>query len=379
MTLLAPMVASNLPQRHRGAERKLFLLCVSVPLWLFAGCSSTPAPDIRPVVATDPVTDDPDDPAIWVNASDPARSLILGTNKVAAPRGALVVFGLDGKIRQTIAGLDRPNNVDVDYGLVTPAGPIDIAVVTERYKRRLRIFKITADGLTDIGAPQVLDGQQGEAGEPMGIALYRRSRDRSVFAIVSPKTGPREGYLWQYELVPDGARKIAGRKVRRFGRFSGVGEIEAVAVDDALGYAYYADEGDGIHKYYADPDHPDAARELAHFGRDGFSADREGIGIYARADGTGYIVCTDQIPGNSKYHIFRREGRAGNPHDHSERLKIVGGADSTDGLEVVAASLGPQFPNGLLVVMNSAGRNFLVFRWEDVAAFGPTKLKLASE
>ena len=44
------------------------------------------------------MTDDPDDPAIWVHPTDPARSLIIGTNKVKAPTGAVVVFGLDGKI-----------------------------------------------------------------------------------------------------------------------------------------------------------------------------------------------------------------------------------------------------------------------------------------
>ena len=75
------------------------------------------------------------------------------------------------------------------------------------------------------------------------------------------------------------------------------GEIEAVAVDDALGYVYYADEGDGIHKYLADPGHPAAQQELAHFGRSGFRADREGIAIYLRENGTGYVVCTDQLKG----------------------------------------------------------------------------------
>ena len=95
-------------------------------LGALAACSRPPHPsvDIRASVATAPVTDDADDPAVWVHPSDPARSLIIGTNKVAAPAGALVVFGLDGKIRQTIAGLDRPNNVDVEYGLVVGGQPL---------------------------------------------------------------------------------------------------------------------------------------------------------------------------------------------------------------------------------------------------------------
>ena len=92
------------------------------------------------MLATESVTDDPDDPAIWVHPTDPARSLIVGTNKVATPKGALVVFDLDGKIRQTVAGLDRPNNVDVEYGLRLKGGAVDIAVATERLKGQLRVF-----------------------------------------------------------------------------------------------------------------------------------------------------------------------------------------------------------------------------------------------
>ena len=353
---------------------------------LFASCQTQPAGpvfDIRPAVSTDQVSEDPDDPSVWIHPSDPGRSLLICTNKVPAPGGAIVVFGLDGKTRQTIGNLDRPNNVDVEYGLPLHGTPTDIAVATERLKRRLRVFRIASDGskLDDVssgGGIPVFEGQADESGAPMGIALYRRPADGAIFAVVGRKTGPAAGYLWQYRLEDDGTGLVKGTKVREFGRFSGTGEIEAIAVDDALGYVYYADEGDGIHKWHADPDHPEAGRELAHFGRDGFQADREGIGIYALPDGTGYILCTDQIEGNSQYRIFRREGAPGNPHDHGELIKAVrGGADATDGIEVVSAPLGPSFPKGLLIAMNSGPRNFLVFRWEDVAAAGEPKLKSA--
>ncbi|MGH8246596.1 MAG: phytase, partial [Gammaproteobacteria bacterium] len=276
------------------------------------------------------------------------------------------VFGLDGKVRQKISDLDRPNNVDVEYGLLAGGRRTDIAVLTERYKKRLRVFAIeAADGrLTEISSETglaVFDGQPGERAAPMGIALYRRPRDGAIFAVVGRKTGPRAGYLWQYRLENEASGKVKATKVREFGSFSGVGEIEAIAVDDALGYVYYADEGDGIHKWQADPDHPAAHRELAHFGRRGFKADREGIAIYGRPDGTGYVICTDQLPGNSEYRLFRREGKPGKPHDHSELVAVIrAGADSTDGIEATSAALGPRFPNGLLVAMNSRGRNFLV-------------------
>jgi len=290
------------------------------------------------------------------------------------------VYGLDGKIRQTIAGIDRPNNVDIEYGLMLQGQPVDIAVTTERLKSRLRIFRIPPGGgpLTDIsaggGAP-ILGGETGELAEPMGIALYRRPRDGAIFAIIAPKNGPRQGYLRQYGIEDDGSGNVRAVQVRRFGNFSGTKEIEAVAVDDALGFVYYADEGGGIHKWHADPGHPDAGRELAHFGLTEFAGDREGIAIYARPDGTGYVVCTDQIAGNTHYHFYKREGGPAGPHDHSQLLKCVrGGADSTDGIEITSTPLGARFPAGLLVAMNSGPKNFLVFKWEDVRDSGSPKL-----
>ena len=171
----------------------------------------------------------------------------------------------------------------------------------------------------------MFEGETGEAKLPMGIALYRRAGDGAVFAIVSRKTGPRSGYLWQYRLEDNGSGEVRGVKVREFGVFSGTEEIEAIAVDDELGYVYYADEGDGIHKWHADPDHPRAAVELARFGTEGFQADREGIAIHARAGGTGHIVCTDQLEGSSRYLLYRREGTPEDPHDHSEVVKVFQG------------------------------------------------------
>jgi 3-phytase len=226
----------------------------------------------------------------------------------------------------------------------------------------------------DLGGVPILADQKGEAGAPMGIGLYRRPRDGAVFAIVAPKEGPRDGYLWQYRLNDAGNGRVSATFVRRFGTFSATSvrdenEIEAVAVDDELGYVYYADEADGIHKWHADPDHADAGRELAVFGKSGFRGDREGIAIYALSNGTGYIVCTDQLDGDSEYHVYAREGTASNPHDHSREIAVIrGGADATDGLEISSRALGPGLPSGAMIAMNSGPKNFLVFRWQDVAA-----------
>jgi 3-phytase len=331
--------------------------------------------EIEAEYGTAQLSNDPDDPAIWVHPDDASRILILGTMKVAAPAGAVVVFGMDGQIRQVISGIDRPNNIDVEYGMRLGGRTADVAVATERLSRQLRVFRIDPSGgtLVDLGGIPVLEGQAGETGAPMGLGLYRRGRDGAIFAIVAPKEGPREGYLWQYRLFDAGGGRVGASFVRRFGTFSATtlreeNEIEAVAVDDALGFVYYADEAGGIHKWHADPDHADAGRELAHFARTGYRGDREGIAIYALPDGRGYILVTDQLDENSEYHVYPREGEPGSPHDHSREIAVLrGGADATDGIEISSRPLGPGLPSGVLIAMNSAPRNFLVFRWQDVA------------
>ena len=335
-----------------------------------AGSDGARVANITPARATATLAHDPDDPAIWVHPTAPERSLVLGTVKVAAPDGGIAVFGLDGSVRQLVTGIDRPNNIDVEYGFAFGGRTVDIAVVTERFQRRLRVFSIAADGsgLSELGAVPVLEGQAGEAGAPMGIGLYRRPGDGAVFAIVAPKTGPVDGYLWQYRLQDAGGGRLAAVFARRFGRFSGTGEIEAVAVDDEAGHVYYADEGNGLHKWPADPDRPGASTELAHFARDGFSGDREGIAIYATPGGAGYVVATDQLPVNSRYHVYRRDTKPGAAPDHTVVRVFAGGAESTDGIEATSRDLGPDFRGGLFVAMNSGARNFLFYRWSDIQA-----------
>ena len=202
-----------------------------------------------------------------------------------APTGAVVVFGLDGKIRQTVAGLDRPNNVDVEYGLALGGQPVDIAVATERLKSQLRVFRIAPDGsgISDVTSPQHtrIRRPRRRAGRSHGHLALPASPRRRHLRDRRSEERPAEGYLGQYRLEDDGRGRVKATFVRYFGRFSGTARSKPSPVDDALGYVYYADEGNGIHKYHADPDHRDAADELAHFGRTGFNADREGIAIYA--------------------------------------------------------------------------------------------------
>ena len=326
-----------------------------------AGDTALPlaADTLRPAIITDTLPGDSDDPAIWVNPVDAGQSVVLGTDK-GDSTGGVYVFDLDGRIDRTrsVTPLRRMNNVDVEYGFAAGAGAIDIAVATERNRQAIRVFSLPSMTAIDGGGIPVFNGDTTRA--PMGVAVYRRTRDGQVFAIVGGKSGPTTGYLAQYSLTFSNGQVFAAL-AREFGAYSGRKEIEAIVVDDALGFVYYSDEGVGVRKYHADPD--SGSSELALFATRGVTDDHEGLAIYQRDSLTGYIILSDQ--GANRIQVFPREGAVGNPHAHRLLAVIPVMAQQTDGLDATSRALGAVFPNGMLAMMSNRGA-FHFYRWDDV-------------
>ena len=316
---------------------------------------------VLPVVVTTPVRHDTDDPAIWVNPTDPARSLVIGTDKDSD--GGLYVFDLQGKEvpGKTVHGLKRPNNVDIAYGLKLAGKPTDFALVTERETHQLRAYRLPDMQPLDQGNLDVFAGETDRDRMPMGIAIYTRPTDGAMFAVVGRKTGPAEGYLWQYQIGDDGSGHLRLTLVRKFGTWSGKKEIESIAVDNELGFIYYSDEGVGVRKYAADP--AQGNTELALFARTGFTEDHEGISIYKTGPRTGYLLVSDQ--GASEFRFFPRAGTPADPNAYPELKTVKVAAHFSDGSDVTSVALNKQFPHGMFVAM-SDNRTFHYYRWEDI-------------
>jgi 3-phytase len=317
---------------------------------------------IQETIATQPVQTDPDDPAIWIHPSQPELSLLIGTDKIASV-GGLYVFDLNGTIIQHIPNMDRPNNVDVEYGFqINQTYSIDLVVLTERQQRRLRIFSVNANTrqLDECigGNTSVFINSTGDEAAPMGIGLYKQVNGGKIYAIVSRKSGPSRGYVGQYELIWNG-QSIDLKFIRYFGDFQG-SEIESIFVDDQLGFVYYSDEGYGIRKYNVDPTTTQTEQIGFINTINLWQGDSEGIAVYATSNTSGYLIVTDQIPNGSKFHIFERQGN--NAYINSIETR----ADSTDGIEATNRPLNDNFPNGLLIVMNEIGKNFLIYDWRNI-------------
>jgi 3-phytase len=313
--------------------------------------------NLKPSIITEQVKYDTDDPAIWINPQDASQSLVVGTDKDSD--GGLYVFNLDGKIVNKVTGLQRPNNVDIAYGLDVNGKPTDVAITTEREKNQIKIFSLP--DMKPVGNISVFDGEQERL--PMGISIYTRPTDHAMFAIVGRKSGPADGYLWQYRLSADASGMVKGELVRKFGKYSGKKEIESIAVDNEAGYIYYSDEQYGVHKYYADPAKGNV--ELALFGQKDFKEDIEGISIYKHADGTGYILISNQQA--NTFEVYPREGSNGKPDEHIRIAEIPVSTLESDGSDVTSIHLNDRFPNGMFVAMTN-GKAFHFYDWRDIQA-----------
>lgn len=343
--------------KEQQIMRKIFhFLAISIVL---ISCKDKLAPvaknALKPSVVTQPTPHDTDDPAIWIHPTEASKSLIIGTDKETG--GGLYVYNLDGKIINSYINMSRPNNVDIAYGLKIGDQKIDIAVTTEREKNRIRVFSLPDLKPIDNGGIEVFVGEKER--DPMGIALYTRPSDGTIFAIVGRKFGPTENYLWQYELSVSDNKNITAKLVRKFGKFSGKKEIEAIAIDNEMGFIYYSDEQSGMRKYYADPSKNDNT-ELAFFGQNDFKSDNEGIAIYKKTDTTGYILVSNQQ--KNTFVVYLREGSKNNVNEHQKIAEFPTSTIECDGADATSINLGEKFPEGMLVAMSN-GMTFHYYDW----------------
>lgn len=314
--------------------------------FVIIGCQDTiesKLPAIKPNVITEKTKFDSDDPAIWVNPKNPENSIVFGTDKQTD--GAIYAFNLKGEIIEdkTIRNVARPNNVDVEYGFaLNDSVQVDVLAYTEREKHQIRLFTVPDMKPIDGGGFKVFENEtELDFKSPMGISLYKNKETNKLYAFVSRKTGPDGSYIHQYEIIVNSKGNPTAQLVREFGSFSGIKEIEAIAVDDKNGFVYYSDEQHCIKQYYADPEKGN--KELACFGQGDFYDDTEGIAILHQANGESLIIVSDQ--GRGQFNIYNGESLNLEKQVNLSTLE-------TDGCDVVATPLNAVFPNGLFVAMN---------------------------
>lgn len=386
--------------------------------------------------ADSPLRGDSDDPAIWVHPSKPEKSLVIATQK----DGGLVVFDLEGQVRQLIApesyGAFRYNNVDLVYGFELGRKRADIAVVSDRENDTLAVYRIDPRRLVleDITArrmPASIFGVDDGDYTAYGLATYTSPIDGKSYAFVTQAGG---NLVAQLQLLPQPGGRVSAEVVRLLELPVPTGDpedsqAEGMVVDRERSELFVAMENElGVVKFPAEPGAGGDSELVVSIDEDYLKPDIEGLTIYYGKDQTGYLLVSSQ--GDSTYAVLDREpphrylgsfvigdrrsgtGRECGDESSGHRKQGPGRGDDheahrgacdasidqvneSDGADVINVPLGRDFPHGLLVVQDGANdpqvvvqddeelenisTNFKFVPWEEVATAFPIPLRIDPE
>ncbi|MDP3492529.1 MAG: phytase [Hyphomonadaceae bacterium] len=284
-----------------------------------------------------------DDPAIWVHPSHPSRSLILGTNKDVG----VYVYGLDGSEKQRLpVGLS--NNVDLRG---------NIAVASNDGVNALSWFRIDPSTATVSHAGDTKLARI----EPYGVCVGAPG------GVLQAAVTFKDGYIDIWTVGDGGTGPVTITNVKTFKLAS---QLEGCVFDDAANRLFVGEENVAL---WVIDLATGTQTQIDKVGSGtGLVADVEGLSLYLKPDGAGYLVASAQ--GANRYVIYDRKP----PHAALGVIKIgpsadgkVDGTSTTDGLDVSSAAL-PGFPSGILVVQDDANpvseidQNFKIVDWREV-------------
>lgn len=313
--------------------------------------NSFPAVAVTAVAETNPVgttrQDAADDSAIWRNPADPARSLIVATDKKAG----LYLYGLDGKVRHfDPAGL--LNNVDLldlgDRGVIVAASDRNdpAAAVIRLYRldtANARLWPIAS--------------LPGGTGEGYGLCMARAGDAIDVFSVL------QQGVIEQVRVRLDGGQAI-GRTVRRL---SVTSQPEGCVVDERMNHLYVGEEAVGIWRFDSSAQGSTRGTLVARADGRHLVPDVEGLALAPQGTDGGYLVASSQ--GDNAYAVYRLPNLA--PVGRFRIVEgIVGAAEETDGIALALGDFGPAYPRGLFVAQDGindpSAQNFKLVSWADV-------------
>ncbi|MFE6834874.1 phytase [Streptomyces sp. NPDC057705] len=301
---------------------------VLATLALPASPAHAAAASVTAAVETAPVShsgDAADDPAIWVHPTDPAKSVVVGTDK----KGALEVYDMTGARIQRIAG-DYGNNVDLRGNIVVSADDEAAggngAMHIYRIDPATRQLKRLADVPTEVTAH--------------GICLYTSPSSGKLYAFPNSTSGRVE----QWELAVNGDA-VTATSVRLWDAGSAV---EGCYADETTGKLYLGEEDVGVWVYGAEPTAGTSRTRLDSTGSGGhITADTEGI----TAAGNRIYVSSQ---GSNDFTVYDRTTRA-----YLGRFSVSNGTaaddcEDTDGIDATSANLGPAFPQGVFICQDGS-------------------------
>jgi len=117
-----------------------------------------------------------------------------------------------------------------------------------------------------------------------------------------------------------------------------------------------------VWKYDAEPTAGNAGSRIATVGEHGLMQDVEGITLYYRAGGAGYLIVSSQ--GNDEFKVYDRRP----PHRYLGAFRVDGNA-AGDGCDVTSLPLDSTFSSGAFVCRNGIAKPFAdqLVKWSEIA------------
>ena len=383
-------------RRLAGAALGLTLVVAAAPFFSSANAAQ-PTTDPTAGVETAAVTDNgtANDTAIWVNPTDPTKSLILGAN------------GTDGVGVYDLAGTEKTGpaavnvtGIDTRDGFMLGGAPVSVATAVGEGANAglMHFYTINPDtGLTKVSATPAGVAPEWGSGKINSVCMYRSPvAPNNTYAFVMSANGE----IGQLQLTED-AGKINVQMVRGYRStptaarwdINGANQttMGACVVDDEMKTLYVSEKETGIYKFGAEPtdpmtplgmvDTPTTATPAGHL------TDRTlGLALAKTGEGTGYLIASSPavVATDAAANSFMVYDRAGTNAFTNRSFHVAAGAvdgcDRTDGIDAAMGNFGGTFTQGLFVCQdnkntNSGGpngqQNYKLVALEQVADLAP--------
>ncbi len=324
-----------------------------------AACGNLPpVPLATPYAETPPVgtgqgEDAADDPAVWIHPSDPAKSLVFGTDKKAG----FYAYDLSGaQVQHNPAG--ELNNIDIRQGVQMGGQTVDLMGASNRTDNSLTLFTIDrATGLATLHSATPTG-----IVEPYGFCMGNDAN--GWIGVIPYKTGD----IQLFRFGPD------GKPVAAPATFKVSGQSEGCVVDEENGAIFVGEENVGLWRFTYDGV-TETSRTLVDRinSGTGLVADVEGVALWRAPGGEGYVIVSSQSA--DRYMIYDRKapnalrGAFGVGASPDGKVDAV---SHTDGIEVISTPLGPGLPRGIFIAQDddnsdpAAAQNFKFVDWREI-------------
>ena len=311
--------------------------------------------EVEAIYETPPVVtkgDAADDPAIWVNKSNPSNSIIFGTDK----KSGIYSYNLQGQ-ELSYTNLGNINNIDIrtinvgddenvsDFTFLFASnrtlGSVDLWVFEDNETRQ----KLETDSWQVPSKPSF----RGKSDIIVYGICAGIDAKYGLVAFLTEDTGPR---VEVWNLTEDGLNLIT--------TFNNGGESEGCVYDDLNRTLFISEEEvRGVLKAYRLDDSFDFSEPYIVDSRDGqIGGDPEGVSLYKTPNNSGYLILSSQ--GDSKFNLYDRNY----PYDYITSFRIgssksIDNVTDTDGIETINFKLSDEYPKGIMIAQDGYNKDGL--------------------